>query len=97
MTQQMSLWLARRGPALELCAVIPSTDQQIDVRKSRFTRYASPGSFLSRIDTSFDEDEVVRIKGAVLRAMGTLDQVFTIDEINLSPEKLRRLGLTTIN
>jgi hypothetical protein len=97
MPNQVSFWLARSGTALELCAAIPPTDHKTDTNKAPFTSYESPAVFLSRIDRCLDKSESSRIKSAVLRALGTLGEVYTIDRIDLSPETLRRLGLVGVN
>jgi hypothetical protein len=97
MPNQVSFWLERSGSALELCAAIPATDQKADTMKSSLTSYESPNAFLSRLGTCLDKGEVSRIKSAVFHALGTLGQVYTIDQIHLSPEKLEELGLAKLN
>jgi hypothetical protein len=95
MTCQMNFWLTRSGPALRLCAAIPPVNQSgaYDAKAS-ITTYDSPGSFFSRLDiTLFEQAKVDEIKTAVIHAIGTLDQVFTISEIELSPVQFGTLGL----
>jgi hypothetical protein len=62
--------------------------------KSSIITYGSPGEFFSRLDTRiFEQEKVDEIKMAVIHAIGTLDQVFTIAGIDLSPTQLDTLGL----
>jgi hypothetical protein len=95
MTCQINFWLVRSGPCLRLCAAIPPVNQSdANETKMQTATYASPGSFFSRLDkTIFEEAKVNTIKALVIHAIGTLDQVFTIPEIDLTPEQLGTLGI----
>jgi hypothetical protein len=101
MTCQINFWLVRSGHYLRLCAAIPPVDPSdaYDANAS-ITTYDSPGLFLSRLDTAiFEQAKVSEIKAAVIHALGTLNQVFTIPAIDLSPAQLDTLELQshTIN
>jgi hypothetical protein len=99
MKYQFSFWLTRSGPRLKLCAAIPrrnSVDPNT-TEEGSVAIFASPGSFLSRLQTTIVEQaKVDEIKTVVVKAIGTLDQVFTTDSIELHPEQLATLGFTGI-
>ena len=99
MTCQLNFWLFRSGPSLRLCAVIPARNfRGVGTVPAAATTYASPGSFLARLDaTIFDSAKTQEIKSAVFHAIGTLDHVFTIPEIDLSAEQIGTLGLGSTN
>jgi hypothetical protein len=80
---------------LRLCAAIPPVDPSdgYDANASLIT-YDSPGSFLARLNTTiFEQHKIREIKKVVIQAIGTLNQVFTISAIDLSPAQLGILGL----
>lgn len=80
MTYQMNFWLVRSDSCLRLCAAIPLL-QETDGGNAKppIVTYESPGSFFSRLDTTIFEWRMLeQIKTTVIRAIGTLDQVFTI-------------------
>ena len=55
--------------------------------------FDSPGTFLSHLNAEvFDPAKVNEIKTAVIRAIGTLDDVFLIPEIELSAKQIEVLG-----
>jgi hypothetical protein len=99
MRYQFSFWLIRSGSRLKLCAAIPRRNP-VDPDKTEegsVAIFASPGSFLSRLQTTIVEQaKVDEIKTVVVKAIGTLDQVFTTDSIELRPEQLATLGFTGI-
>jgi hypothetical protein len=95
MTCQINFWLVRRGPFLRLCATVPpiALSDAYDAKAS-MTTYDSPGSFLSRLDPAiFEQAKVCEIKTVVIHAIGTLNQVFIIPAIDLSPAQLGTLEL----
>jgi hypothetical protein len=98
MKYQFSFWLIRSGPRLKLCAAIPRRNPVVDpdtTEEGSVAIFASPGSFLSRLQTTIVEQaKIDEIKTVVVKAIGTLDQVFTTDSIELHPEQLATLGFT---
>jgi hypothetical protein len=99
MTYQLSFWLRRSGTSLRLCAAIPRVSRldSDSTEEGSSATYASPGSFLSRLDaTIIEQDKVDEIKTVVVKAIGTLEQVFTTTNIELRPERLATLGFTTL-
>jgi hypothetical protein len=99
MKYQFSFWLIRSGPRLKLCAAIPRRNP-VDpdtTEEGSVAIFASPGSFLSRLQTAIVEQaKIDEIKTVVVKAIGTLDHVFTTDSIELHPEQLVTLGFTGI-
>jgi hypothetical protein len=64
----MNFWLFRSGPSLRFCAAIPKDQNGVRKDSAPVTVYASPGSFLSRLDTTvFGPAKVSEIKTAVIR------------------------------
>ena len=100
MKYQFSFWLIRSGSRLKLCAAIPRRNLVVHpdtTEEGSVAIFASPGSFLSRLQTTVVEQaKVDEIKTVVVKAIGTLDQVFTTDSIELHPEQLATLGFTGI-
>jgi hypothetical protein len=95
MTCQMNFWLVRSGPCLRLCAAVPPLGENDTGDASPLTvTYDSPGSFFSRLDTTiFEREKMDEIKTTVMQAIGTLDEVFTIEAIDFNPTQLGTLGL----
>ncbi len=62
--------------------------------KLRTITYDSTGSFLSRLNAAvFDHETADKMKTTVVHALGTLDEVFTLPEMNLTPVQLGTLGI----
>ena len=97
MPNQVSFWLARSGSALELRAAILESNHKTSGTKPSCTSYASPAAFLSRLGTCLDVSEVALIRSAVFHAIGTLGHIYTIDQLDLSPETVQKLGLAKLN
>jgi hypothetical protein len=92
MAHFMNFWLSRIGSSLRLCAVIPANAKG-DLAKAA-TIYASPGEFLTRLDPKvIGAENASEIRKAIIHGIGTLNEVFTVSEIELNPAQISSLGL----